>query len=96
MSANAAGAGFDPADPFGNVPLVLTTLAHLSPARRRFVLVRECIAAYLLLEAVGAWLKRRRSTAASSDKQSDAQSEKQSGWVLALLMTKDGLEKILA
>jgi zinc transporter ZupT len=41
------------------------------------------VAAYLLLEAVGAWLKRRRSGSLSPHA---AQSDKEAGWVLALLI----------
>jgi len=36
-------------DPFGNVPLVNAMLAGLAPARRRFVILRECGIAYALL-----------------------------------------------
>ncbi|MBS0319766.1 MAG: MarC family protein [Proteobacteria bacterium] len=36
-------------DPFGNVPLVVSTLAKLPPARRQRVILRECIFAYGIL-----------------------------------------------
>jgi small neutral amino acid transporter SnatA (MarC family) len=36
-------------DPFGNVPVVLSVLANVPPARRIRVVLRECIAAYVLL-----------------------------------------------
>ena len=36
-------------DPLGNVPLVNAMLAELSPARRRFVIVRECAIAFAVL-----------------------------------------------
>lgn len=38
-------------DPFGNVPLVNAMLAGLAPARRRFVILRECAIAFALLMA---------------------------------------------
>jgi len=38
-------------DPFGNVPLVVATLAGTPPARRRKIIVRECLAAYVILLA---------------------------------------------
>jgi MarC family membrane protein len=38
-------------DPFGNVPLVNAMLAGLPPARRRFVILRECAIAFALLMA---------------------------------------------
>ena len=38
-------------DPFGNVPLVNAMLAGLAPARRRFVILRECGIAFALLMA---------------------------------------------
>ena len=38
-------------DPFGNVPLVVTTLARVAPSRRRRIIVRECLAAYVILLA---------------------------------------------
>jgi ZIP family zinc transporter len=43
------------------------------------------VAAYLFLEAVGAWLKRRRAVASDATV-SDTQSDRHSGWVLALLI----------
>jgi MarC family membrane protein len=36
-------------DPFGNVPLVVSALARVAPQRRRKVIVRECVAAYVIL-----------------------------------------------
>jgi len=36
-------------DPFGNVPLVNAMLAGIAPARRRFVIVRECAIAFAIL-----------------------------------------------
>ncbi|MEO6928941.1 MAG: MarC family protein, partial [Casimicrobiaceae bacterium] len=36
-------------DPFGNVPLVVSTLARVPAARRRRIIVRECIFAYAIL-----------------------------------------------
>ncbi len=36
-------------DPFGNVPLVVSTLARVPPARRQRVILRECIFAYVIL-----------------------------------------------
>jgi MarC family membrane protein len=36
-------------DPFGNVPLFVSTLSHVAPARRARVIVRECLIAFLLL-----------------------------------------------
>jgi MarC family membrane protein len=36
-------------DPFGNVPVVVSALTHVPPARRPRVVLRECIAAYLIL-----------------------------------------------
>ncbi|WP_194723118.1 MarC family protein [Noviherbaspirillum malthae] len=36
-------------DPFGNVPLFASALAHVPPARRGKVIVRECLIAFLLL-----------------------------------------------
>ena len=38
-------------DPFGNVPLVNAMLANLPPARRRFVVLRECAIAFAILMA---------------------------------------------
>jgi len=38
-------------DPFGNVPLVISALAGVAPARRARVVLRECIAAYVVLVA---------------------------------------------
>ncbi len=36
-------------DPFGNVPLFISTLAHVKPERRSRVVVRECLIAFFLL-----------------------------------------------
>ena len=33
-------------DPFGNVPLFISTLAHVKPERRSRVVVRECLIAF--------------------------------------------------
>jgi small neutral amino acid transporter SnatA (MarC family) len=38
-------------DPFGNVPIVLAALANVPPARRARIVVRECVAAYVILLA---------------------------------------------
>ena len=38
-------------DPFGNVPLVNAMLADVAPARRRLVVLRECVIAFVLLAA---------------------------------------------
>jgi MarC family membrane protein len=38
-------------DPFGNVPIVLAALANVAPERRARVVVRECVAAYVILLA---------------------------------------------
>ena len=38
-------------DPFGNVPIVVSALANVAPARRARVVLRECIAAYVILLA---------------------------------------------
>jgi MarC family membrane protein len=38
-------------DPFGSVPLVNAMLADVSPQRRRFVILRECGIAYVILMA---------------------------------------------
>jgi MarC family membrane protein len=38
-------------DPFGNVPLVVSTLARIPAERRQRIILRECIFAYLLLLA---------------------------------------------
>jgi MarC family membrane protein len=38
-------------DPFGNVPVVLASLANVPPARRTIVVLRECAAAYVILLA---------------------------------------------
>jgi MarC family membrane protein len=38
-------------DPFGNVPLVNAMLAGVPPARRRFVILRECGIAFVILMA---------------------------------------------
>lgn len=36
-------------DPFGNVPLFISTLSHVAPERRARVIVRECLIAFFLL-----------------------------------------------
>jgi small neutral amino acid transporter SnatA (MarC family) len=36
-------------DPFGNIPLVVAAMHNVAPERRVFVVLRECIAAYLIL-----------------------------------------------
>jgi MarC family membrane protein len=36
-------------DPFGNVPLFISTLTHVSPERRAKVIIRECLIAFFLL-----------------------------------------------
>jgi len=38
-------------DPFGNVPVVISALAGVTPARRPRVVLRECVAAYVVLVA---------------------------------------------
>jgi MarC family membrane protein len=38
-------------DPFGNVPLVVSALKNVAPQRRAWVVLRECIAAYVILLA---------------------------------------------
>lgn len=38
-------------DPFGNIPLVLSTLARVPATRRRQVILRECAIAYAILVA---------------------------------------------
>ena len=38
-------------DPFGNVPLVVSAMKGVPPARRPWVVVRECLAAYVILLA---------------------------------------------
>jgi MarC family membrane protein len=38
-------------DPFGNVPIVVSALAHVPAARRSRVVLRECVAAYVILLA---------------------------------------------
>jgi MarC family membrane protein len=37
------------ADPFGNMPLVNAMLGSVAESRRRFIVVRECLIAYVLL-----------------------------------------------
>ena len=37
-------------DPFGNVPIVVSALANVPLARRSRVVLRECIAAYVILK----------------------------------------------
>jgi MarC family membrane protein len=36
-------------DPFGNLPLFISTLAHVTPERRSKVVIRECLIAFFLL-----------------------------------------------
>src|SRR5262249_46555752 len=38
-------------DPFGNVPIVVSALSNVAPARRKRVVLRECFAAYVILLA---------------------------------------------
>jgi small neutral amino acid transporter SnatA (MarC family) len=38
-------------DPFGNVPLVVSALKNVAPERRARVVLRECVAAYVILLA---------------------------------------------
>jgi small neutral amino acid transporter SnatA (MarC family) len=38
-------------DPFGNLPVVMSSLANVTPARRRAVVLRECVFAYAILLA---------------------------------------------
>jgi len=38
-------------DPFGNVPIVISALGSVPPARRTRVILRECVAAYAVLVA---------------------------------------------
>jgi MarC family membrane protein len=38
-------------DPFGNVPIVVAALSNAPPARRTPVVLRECLAAYVILVA---------------------------------------------
>ena len=38
-------------DPFGNLPIVIAALAKVAPERRRRVVLRECVAAYVILLA---------------------------------------------
>ena len=38
-------------DPFGNVPIVGSALSNVAPARRGRVVLRECVAAYVILLA---------------------------------------------
>jgi small neutral amino acid transporter SnatA (MarC family) len=38
-------------DPFGNVPLVVSALKNVAPDRRARIVLRECIAAYVILLA---------------------------------------------
>jgi MarC family membrane protein len=38
-------------DPFGNVPIVVGALSNVAPARRARVVLRECLAAYVILLA---------------------------------------------
>ena len=36
-------------DPFGNLPVVMSSLANVTPVRRRAVVLRECVFAYAIL-----------------------------------------------
>ncbi len=36
-------------DPFGNVPLVVSAMTAVAPARRKVVILRECLFAYVIL-----------------------------------------------
>ena len=38
-------------DPFGNVPVVVSALRNVAPARRARIVLRECVAAYVILLA---------------------------------------------
>ena len=38
-------------DPFGNLPLVVSSVANVTPARRRAIVLRECLFAYAILLA---------------------------------------------
>lgn len=38
-------------DPFGNVPIVVAALANVEPSRRMRIVLRECLAAYVILVA---------------------------------------------
>ena len=38
-------------DPFGNVPIVIAALGNVAPQRRTRVVLRECVAAYIILLA---------------------------------------------
>src|SRR6185312_10678551 len=38
-------------DPFGNVPIVVAALSNVAPARRARLVLRECLAAYVILLA---------------------------------------------
>ncbi|MBS0326336.1 MAG: MarC family protein [Proteobacteria bacterium] len=38
-------------DPFGNVPIVIAALGNVAPERRLRVILRECVAAYVILVA---------------------------------------------
>jgi MarC family membrane protein len=38
-------------DPFGNVPIVMATLGHVDARRRRRIVLRECLIAYVILAA---------------------------------------------
>jgi MarC family membrane protein len=58
-------------DPFGNVPVVMATLRGCDPARRRRIVLRECLIAYAILVAfmLGgrtflAWLQLSRESLA--------------------------------
>ena len=38
-------------DPFGNLPIVIGALSNVPPERRRRFVLRECVAAYVILLA---------------------------------------------
>ena len=49
-------------DPFGNVPLFVSTLRQVAPERRGRVIVRECLIAFvllLLINSLQAWVRQR-------------------------------------
>ena len=39
-------------DPFGNVPIVVSALGSGAPGRRARIVLRECLAAYLILGGI--------------------------------------------
>ena len=42
-------------DPFGNVPLFISTLAQVKPERRSRVVVRECLIAFFFTIDIHVW-----------------------------------------